>query len=89
MRDRILQSQAILDLDDLRRDILELGLKCWGKRPWEERAWELSEMFVEKWWFLVDVGIVEGRIFGGGKEGRERWFGRVRGGVMRIGGRME
>lgn len=59
MRDKILQSQAILDLDDLRRDVLEMGLKCWGRNPWNERGWELSEEFLEKWWFLVDETIVD------------------------------
>lgn len=59
MRHRILQSEAILDLDDLRRDVLELGLKCWGRNPWNERGWELPKEFVEKWWFLIDERIVE------------------------------
>ncbi len=63
MRDRILQSQAIFDMDDFRRDILNQGVRCWGRNPWNERGWEFPKEFVEKWWFLLDQGMVDGTNF--------------------------
>ncbi|KAF4119984.1 protein of unknown function (DUF3425) [Geosmithia morbida] len=51
-----------LDNDDLRSDVLEVGLDApsaadmqllvWGN-PWDPRNWEVSEAFVKKWGMLL------------------------------------
>jgi hypothetical protein len=58
MRSRIISALAIIDEDDLRRDLMDSGLRCWGRSPWDPRDWELQDEFTDKWWFLLDEEIV-------------------------------
>lgn len=60
MRNRIIAAMAIINEDDFRRDIAEQDLRCWGRSPWDSRGWELTEAFVDKWWFLMDESTVAG-----------------------------
>jgi len=58
VRDRILSGSFIVNMDALRDDLLNMGLSCWGRRPWDPRAWELPAAFVDKWWWLLDDQVV-------------------------------
>ena len=33
-------------------------MKVWGSTPWEEGAWEISERFAVKWWFLMGEEVL-------------------------------
>ncbi|EED15693.1 hypothetical protein TSTA_051290 [Talaromyces stipitatus ATCC 10500] len=63
MRDNIIRYQDRIDADDLCSDFLggffegennvyKRGMILWGD-PWRSNAWELSENFIGKWWFLL------------------------------------
>lgn len=63
MRDNVIRHQDQFDTDELCADFLGgfeegindsegRGILLWGD-PWCETAWELSETFVRKWWFLL------------------------------------
>lgn len=55
IRNRILEAvlNETLDEEELCQDI-ERGLRVWGKTPWDERCWEWSVAFVDKWEWLFD-----------------------------------
>lgn len=63
MRDNIIKCQDQLDTDELcydflggyfegKNEIMSRGMILWGD-PWNSDAWELSENFIKKWWFLL------------------------------------
>lgn len=59
VRDRILSFLPLIDEDDLCRDLhRDPGFRVWGSIPWSHRSWEVSESFLEKWWFLLDRQVV-------------------------------
>lgn len=70
----------LFDLLELKIDILNDGLICWGGtdrkggqgQPWDMRTWEAAGWFIKKWWILVGAE---------GEEIREgaRWWRRLRG----------
>jgi hypothetical protein len=33
-------------------------VKIWGSMPWDPTGWELGSEFAQKWWFLLDEGII-------------------------------
>ncbi|KIM96909.1 hypothetical protein OIDMADRAFT_58461 [Oidiodendron maius Zn] len=49
----------LIDVAELKADILNDGLICWTKskkgtgQPWDMRSWEAAEWFLKKWWMLV------------------------------------
>ena len=49
----------LIDVAELKEDILNDGLICWSKskkgtgQPWDMRSWEAAEWFLKKWWMLV------------------------------------
>ncbi|UZJ53733.1 hypothetical protein CBS101457_003053 [Exobasidium rhododendri] len=49
--------------------ILEPAFHIWGDDPMDEEAWEVSETFAQKWWFLLDDKILR----------RTAWWRRQRG----------
>ncbi|KAI5844837.1 hypothetical protein BZA05DRAFT_408642 [Tricharina praecox] len=57
LRNRILaalgNSTFVLDQEELCLDI-EWGLRVWGRSAWDERSWEWSVEFVEKWLWLFE-----------------------------------
>ncbi|OKL61198.1 hypothetical protein UA08_03150 [Talaromyces atroroseus] len=75
-------SPAMLNPLELKRDIIEGGLICWGARtdpfnagngqPWDLRSWEAAPWFLKKWRLLV-----------GGKDGelwkQSMWWRNMRG----------
>lgn len=58
-RDRIIKAKGFVNIDMLADDVMRMGIRCWGRRPWDGRAWELPEQFVEKWWWILDEDLVE------------------------------
>jgi Domain of unknown function (DUF3425) len=67
----------LIDLRELKADILNDGLVCWGGtnrvgQPWDMRTWEAARWFLRKWWMLVG---------GESEEVREgaRWWRQLRG----------
>ncbi|KAH8819313.1 hypothetical protein F5884DRAFT_760232 [Xylogone sp. PMI_703] len=58
VRDRILLAGSLIPFEVLQHDIVQVGLKCWGRRPWDARGWELSEEFADKWWWILDEEII-------------------------------
>jgi Domain of unknown function (DUF3425) len=78
-------SPALLNPLELKRDIMEGGLMCWGSRndpfhegngqPWDLRSWEAAPWFLNKWKLLV-----------GGKDGelwkQSLWWRNLRGDTL-------
>lgn len=58
LRDRILETLAVINEEELCRDLQSDDWKIWGKRPWEPKSWEFAQDFVLKWWFLLDDDIL-------------------------------
>ncbi|KAH8807562.1 hypothetical protein F5884DRAFT_343423 [Xylogone sp. PMI_703] len=49
----------LLDLKELKNDIVHGGLVCWSAnrasgQPWDSRTWEASKWFLKKWWILIE-----------------------------------
>ncbi|ROT38641.1 hypothetical protein SODALDRAFT_324078 [Sodiomyces alkalinus F11] len=48
------------------------GVLIWGSDPYDVAGWEVGQVFFERWWFILDRGVVEqnaelaGRTAGGG-----------------------
>lgn len=47
-------------------------VKVWGSNPWEEGAWEISERFAIKWWFLMGEEVLTGTNMWRGMRGERR-----------------
>ncbi len=58
IRDRILETLAVINEEELCHDLQSDEWKIWGKKPWEPKSWEFSGEFVLKWWFLLDDEIL-------------------------------
>jgi hypothetical protein len=56
LRDRILASSAAINEDEFFNDMR--SLKVWGQTPWDPMSWEMGDQFAQKWWFLLDEGMV-------------------------------
>lgn len=62
---------------ELKKDILDGGLKCWKSRarsagqPWDRRSWEVEPWFLKKWGWLIEE---QGRI-----EQQSKWWRSLRG----------
>lgn len=59
IRDRLLRSISTINQDEFMTDMRIGSLKVWGTVPWDPIGWEISEDFANKWWFLVDEGIIQ------------------------------
>jgi hypothetical protein len=58
LRDRILEALAVINEEELCRDLQSGDWKIWGRKPWEPGSWEFAADFVHKWWFLLDDEIL-------------------------------
>jgi hypothetical protein len=58
LRDWILETLAVINEEELCKDLQTDDWKIWGKKPWEPRSWEFAAGFVHKWWFLLDDEIL-------------------------------
>lgn len=73
----LLLSPPAFDATELRNDLDNDGLLCWGGeygigscRPWDMRSWEAQPWFLAKWWMLTR---------GSGIEEQSRWWRSMRG----------
>ncbi|KAG4433049.1 hypothetical protein IFR05_011467 [Cadophora sp. M221] len=57
IRDRLLQSQHIIDGVEIWGDITR-DVRVWGNTPRDDRGWEMGERFAVKWWFLLDDEVL-------------------------------
>jgi hypothetical protein len=58
LRDHILGTLAVINEEQLCKDIVSGDWPVWGTAPWDPASWEFSEPFVRKWWFLLDEDIL-------------------------------
>ena len=49
---------AVINEEELCRDLQSGDWKIWGGKPWEPRSWEFAADFVQRWWFLLDDEIL-------------------------------
>lgn len=56
LRDRILSSILTINEAEFVRCLYDF--KVWGCIPWDPCGWEVGSEFAEKWWFLLDDGIL-------------------------------
>lgn len=64
VRDRLLRSLAVIDLEKLSIDLAGGGaFRVWGSVPWDGTSWEVSDQFANKWWFLVDEELLRATNF--------------------------
>lgn len=63
VRDRVLRSLAVIDLEKLTIDLTGGAFKVWGSIPWDGTSWEVSEEFAKKWWFLIDGELLQATNF--------------------------
>ena len=35
------------------------GVRIWGEDPYDDRNWEVGQVFFERWWFIFDNEIIE------------------------------
>ncbi|RSL86433.1 hypothetical protein CEP51_002793 [Fusarium floridanum] len=63
VRDRLLRSLAVIDLEKLTIDLTGGAFKVWGSVPWDGTSWEVSEEFAKKWWFLIDENLLRATNF--------------------------
>ncbi|RSM12408.1 hypothetical protein CEP52_002497 [Fusarium oligoseptatum] len=63
VRDRLLRSLAVIDLEKLTIDLTDGAFKVWGSVPWDGTSWEVSEEFAKKWWFLIDGELLRATNF--------------------------
>lgn len=67
IRDRILEllsaETSIFNEATFCDDMMNGDWKIWGNSPWSPHAWELTEDFVQKWWFLLDEEMLESTNF--------------------------
>ncbi|KAJ4202241.1 hypothetical protein NW767_006200 [Fusarium falciforme] len=63
VRDRLLRSLAVIDLEKLTIDLTGEAFKVWGSVPWDGTSWEVSEEFAKKWWFLIDGELLRATNF--------------------------
>lgn len=63
VRDRLLRSRAVIDLEKLTIDLTDGAFKVWGSVPWDGTGWEVSEEFAKKWWFLIDGELLRATNF--------------------------
>ncbi|KAF4468119.1 hypothetical protein FALBO_4994 [Fusarium albosuccineum] len=63
VRNRILRSLAVIDLEKFTTDLTEGAFKVWGSTPWDGTSWEVSEAFAKRWWFLVDEQLLSATNF--------------------------
>ncbi|KAF5013628.1 hypothetical protein FDECE_389 [Fusarium decemcellulare] len=63
VRNRILRSLAVIDLEKFTTDLTEGAFKVWGSTPWDGTSWEVSQAFARRWWFLVDEQLLSATNF--------------------------
>ncbi|UPL01226.1 hypothetical protein LCI18_012160 [Fusarium solani-melongenae] len=63
VRDRLLRSLAVIDLEKLTIDLTGGAFKVWGSVPWDGASWEVSGEFAKKWWFLIDGELLRATNF--------------------------
>ncbi|KAJ3527150.1 hypothetical protein NM208_g10847 [Fusarium decemcellulare] len=63
VRNRILRSLAVIDLEKFTTDLTEGAFKVWGSTPWDGTSWEVDEAFAKRWWFLVDEQLLSATNF--------------------------
>ncbi|KFY76310.1 hypothetical protein V499_03986 [Pseudogymnoascus sp. VKM F-103] len=59
LRDSIIGALQITDQDTLCKDLPHDEWRLWGSEPWDPCGWEISEVFVKKWWWLLDQEMLE------------------------------
>ncbi|KAI8718286.1 hypothetical protein NCS52_00606900 [Fusarium sp. LHS14.1] len=63
VRDRLLRSLAVIDLEKLTIDLTGGAFKVWGSVTLDGTSWEVSEEFAKKWWFLIDGELLRATNF--------------------------
>jgi hypothetical protein len=71
LRDRILNSLAVINEAELIGDITSGELKVWGSTPWDPMGWEVGPDFARKWWFLMDDAVMRTTNFWRAQRGEE------------------
>ncbi|KAI9712655.1 MAG: hypothetical protein M1820_001276 [Bogoriella megaspora] len=61
LRDRVLKSLTVINEQELVMDLVSLTV--WGTTPWDPMGWEVAPEFAQKWWFLMDDGIMHSTNF--------------------------
>ncbi|KAL7933099.1 hypothetical protein V8C35DRAFT_304921 [Trichoderma chlorosporum] len=58
VRNRLLRSLDVIDLDKLSQDLVDGAFRVWGHTTWDGIGWEVSETFARRWWFLMDEQLI-------------------------------
>lgn len=58
VRNRLLRSLNVIELESLTEDLILDSFRVWGQVSWDSTGWEVSENFARKWWFLLDEQIL-------------------------------
>ncbi|KAK9326617.1 hypothetical protein V1520DRAFT_125609 [Lipomyces starkeyi] len=72
LRDNILCTLYLVDMEELYLDICSEGLVIWGRTPWDPASWEFSDGFAKKWWFLLDDESLRSTNFWRAQRGEEQ-----------------
>jgi len=72
LRDRLLKSTGAINENEFIADMTSSELRVWGTTPWDPMSWEVSDGFANKWWFLMDEGIVRVSNFWRSQRGEPR-----------------
>lgn len=75
LRRNILANPNTINDVEFANDMQSDQLKVWGSIPWDPHGWEVSEAFINKWWFVLDASILQSTNFWRGQRG-ERPIGR-------------
>lgn len=59
LRANFLKRMATINQFEFVADMQNDHLKVWGDEPDDMMGWEMSEEFIKKWWFLLDVSMLQ------------------------------
>lgn len=72
IRTNILKQMATINQSELSLDLERNHLKVWGSTPWDPMGWEMSEEFLHKWWFLLDLSVLQSTNFWRAQRGERK-----------------
>jgi hypothetical protein len=58
VRNRLIRSLDVIDLEKLSHDLVDGAFRVWGNTTWDGTGWEVSEAFARRWWFLMDEQLI-------------------------------
>lgn len=63
IRNKILSSMSVINEEQLCNDLQYGAMAVWGVVAWDPLGWEVSEEFMQKWWFLLDDEVIRSSNF--------------------------